>query len=152
MFATIGRLSDRLPPLRRSSIFATATASTRGVISPIMPGFSSPTPMAGFNGLYHPKRSPGPISEAACWSHGGRKFFVLADVAKSTPGKQHGAPLAVQATRRIDAIFAIESEIDGLPANQRLATRTTRIAPLVAELPAALAGCLLGKARVSIST
>jgi transposase len=49
----------------------------------------------GFNSLYDLKRSPGPITEAACWSHGRRKFFVLADVAKSTPGKQHGAPLAV---------------------------------------------------------
>jgi hypothetical protein len=50
----------------------------------------------------------------------------LADVAK--------APLAVAAVRRIDAIFAIEGEIKGLPAEQRLAVRTTRIAPLVAEL------------------
>jgi transposase len=36
--------------------------------------------------------------------------------------------------RRIDAIFAIEGEINGLPAQQRLATRATRIAPLVAQL------------------
>ena len=36
--------------------------------------------------------------------------------------------------RRIDAIFAIESEINGLPVEQRLAVRTARIAPLVAEL------------------
>ena len=35
--------------------------------------------------------------------------------------------------RRIDAIFAIEGEINGLPAEQRLAVRTTRIAPVVAE-------------------
>ena len=80
----------------------------------------------GFNSLYDPKRSPAPITEAACWSHGRRKFFVMADVAK--------APLAVAAVRRIDAIFAIEGEINGWPAEQRLAVRTTRIAPLVAEL------------------
>ena len=80
----------------------------------------------GFNGLYDPKRSPGPITEAACWSHGRRKFFVLADVAK--------APLAVAAVRRIDAIFAIEGEINGLPAEPRLAVRTARSAPLVTEL------------------
>ena len=80
----------------------------------------------GFNSLYDPQRSPAPITEAACWSHGRRKFFVLADVAK--------APLAVAAVHRIDAIFAIEGEINGLPVGQRLAVRTTRIAPLVAEL------------------
>jgi hypothetical protein len=40
----------------------------------------------GFNGRYDPTQSPGPITEAACWSHGWRKFFVLADVAKSPRG------------------------------------------------------------------
>jgi transposase len=80
------------------------------------------------------KRSPRPITEAACWSHGRRKFFVLADLAKSAPGKKQRAPLALEAVCQIDAIFAIESEINGLPAEQGLAVRTTRIAPLVSEL------------------
>jgi hypothetical protein len=44
------------------------------------------------------------------------------------------APLAVQAVRRIDAIFAIEREINGLAAAQRLAARQKRIMPLVDEL------------------
>jgi len=93
-----------------------------------------PDPGGGFNGLYDPTRSPGPITEAACWSHGRRKFFVLADIAKSAPGREQGAPLATAAVRRIDAIFAIEGEINGLPAEQRRAVRTARIAPLVVEL------------------
>src|SRR5208282_2407938 len=88
----------------------------------------------GFNSLYDPKRSPAPITEAACWSHGRRKFFVQADLAKSAPGREQQAPLAVAAVRRIDAIFAIEGEINGLPSERRLAVRATRIAPLVAEL------------------
>jgi transposase len=88
----------------------------------------------GFNGLYDAKRSPRPITEAACWSHGRRKFFVLADLARSAPGKKQGSPLALEAVRQIDAIFAIEREINGLPAEQRLAVRTTRIAPLVSGL------------------
>jgi len=62
----------------------------------------------GFNGLYDAKRCPRPITEAACWSHGRRKFFVLADLAKSAPGSEQRAPLAVAAVRRIDAIFAID--------------------------------------------
>ena len=49
---------------------------------------------AGFNDLYLAGRKPGPILEAACWAHGRRKLFVLADLAK--------APLAVEAVRRID--------------------------------------------------
>jgi hypothetical protein len=42
---------------------------------------------AGFNQLYQPTRRPGPVIEAACWSHARRKFFVLADVAAKARGK-----------------------------------------------------------------
>ncbi|MBS0641222.1 MAG: IS66 family transposase [Proteobacteria bacterium] len=80
----------------------------------------------GFNELYAPGRAPGPIIQAACWAHGRRKLFVLADVAK--------APLAVEAVRRIDAIFAIEREINGQSAAQRLAVRRAQVAPQVASL------------------
>jgi transposase len=44
---------------------------------------------AGFNDLYVPTRQPGPVTEAACWAHGRRKFFELAEVGR--------APLAVEA-------------------------------------------------------
>jgi transposase len=81
---------------------------------------------AGFNDLYHAARKPGPIIEAACWAHGRRKLFVLAEVAK--------APLAIEAVRRIDTIFDVEREINGLAAEQRLAIRQVRVAPLVTSL------------------
>jgi hypothetical protein len=63
---------------------------------------------AGFGELYQARRRPAPITEAAYWSHGRRNFFVLAHAAK--------APLALEAVRRIDEIFAIEREINGLSA------------------------------------
>jgi transposase len=81
---------------------------------------------AGFGELYEAKRQPAPITEAACWSHGRRKFFVLADTAK--------APLALEAVRRIDEIFAIEREINALSAGERLAARKTRVVPLAENL------------------
>jgi transposase len=81
---------------------------------------------AGFGDLYEAKRRPGPITEAACWSHGRRNFFELADLRK--------APLASEAVRRIDAIFAIEREINGLAADDRRAARRNRIMPVVGEL------------------
>ena len=81
---------------------------------------------AGFGDLYDGRRKPGPITEAACWSHGRRHFFELADLRK--------APLAVEAVRRIDAIFAIEREINGRSAGERVAARQERIVPLIAEL------------------
>ena len=83
---------------------------------------------AGFNKLYEPRRKPGPITEAACWSHARRKFFVLADVAK--------APLALEAVRRIDALFDVERALNGVPEDQRLALRKEHAAPLVGELEA----------------
>src|SRR5258707_15826363 len=55
---------------------------------------------AGFGGLYEARRSPRPIAEAACWAHGRRKFFVLAELRQ--------VPLAIEAVRRIDEIFAVE--------------------------------------------
>jgi transposase len=81
---------------------------------------------AGFNDLYLAARKPGPIIEAACWAHGRRKLFVLADLAKS--------PLAIEAVRRIDVIFDVEREINGHPAEQRRAIRQVRAAPLVTSL------------------
>jgi hypothetical protein len=56
------------------------------------------------------------------------QVFVLADVAK--------APLALEAVRRIDAIFDVERTLNGLPAEQRLALRQRNVAPLVGELEA----------------
>ena len=82
----------------------------------------------GFNALYELSRKPGPLPEAACWSHGRRKFFALADVAK--------APLAIEAVRRIDAVFDAERPLNGLPVEQRLALRKQHVAPLVGELEA----------------
>ena len=58
---------------------------------------------AGFNGLYVAGRKPGPIIEAACWALGRRKLFELAELQK--------APIAIEAVRRIDELFAIEREI-----------------------------------------
>lgn len=81
---------------------------------------------AGYNDLYAPGRKPGPISEAACWAHGRRKLFKLAEVDR--------APLAAEAVRRIDAIFGAERPTNGLPTEQRLAIRQAQIAPLVSEL------------------
>jgi transposase len=81
---------------------------------------------AGFGELYDGRRKPGPITEAACWSHGRRHFFELADLKK--------APLAVTAVRRIDELFTIERKINGLPAAERLAARDRESRPIVADL------------------
>ena len=92
---------------------------------------------AGFNALYVAGRSPGPVTEAACWAHSRRKFFELADIAAS---KRRGktappiSPLALEAVKRIDALFDIERGINGESAEHRLAVREELSAPVLADL------------------
>ena len=81
---------------------------------------------AGFNRLYEADRKGGPITEAACWAHGRRKFFDLARLSQ--------APIAAEAVKRIDALFAIEREINGLAPQQRLRVRQEHSRPLVDAL------------------
>jgi len=98
---------------------------------------------AGCNRLYLPDRIPGPVTEALCWSHARRKFFVLADIAANARrGKTAPpiSPIAFEAVRRIDLLFDIERDVNSLAAEQRLAVRTERSAPLVAELEEWLRG------------
>ena len=47
-------------------------------------------------------------------------------------------PLAMEAVRRINAIFDLERTINGLPQEQRRATRQDRIAPETAARVSAL--------------
>ena len=95
---------------------------------------------SGYSKLYEPGRSPGPILEAACWAHARRPFFKLADVEQSARRRARGepagaiSPIALEAVRRIDALFAIERGINGQSAEQRRAVRQALSAPLVADL------------------
>lgn len=97
---------------------------------------------SGYGELYAAQRQPTPVLEAACWAHARRKFFVLADIAASARRKAQGkapaviSPMALEAVRRIDALFEIERAINGQGADQRQAVRQTLSAPLVADLKA----------------
>jgi transposase len=81
---------------------------------------------AGFTKLYGANRKAGPIIEAACWAHARRKFFDLARLSQ--------APIAAEAVKRIDVLFAIEREINGLTAPERVRVRQERSRSLVTEL------------------
>lgn len=91
----------------------------------------------GYKALYAQDRPGGPITEAACWAHGRRKFYVLADIAaKARDPRVVLSPIALEAVQRIDAIFAIEREINGLGPEQRRSERQARARPLVEALHA----------------
>ena len=91
---------------------------------------------AGFNTVYKPERKPGPIREAACWAHARRKFFELADIASKARGKTSPviSPIAFEAVQKIDAVFTLEREINGLSPAERVAARRNNVAPLANDL------------------
>jgi len=96
----------------------------------------------GYRKLYERGRAPGPILEAAYWVHARRPFFVMADLAENARRKAEGkkpamiSPLALEAVRRIDALFEIERAINGQSPEKRKAGRQQGSAPLVADLEA----------------
>jgi transposase len=77
---------------------------------------------SGYNGLYEPSRPPGAITPAFCWAHARRRFFQLADIAAHTRRGKKAAvisPIALEAVKRIDALFEIERGVNGCPAAER---------------------------------
>ena len=92
---------------------------------------------AGYGRLYRADRPPWPATAALCWAHARRKFFELADIAgNARRGKRAPPipPLALEAVRRIDALFDIERNLNGLGVAERLSARQQHSAPLLAGL------------------
>jgi hypothetical protein len=86
-----------------------------------------------------PSRAPGAITAVLCWAHARRHFFELADIAANARrGKNAAAisPIALEAVKRIDALFDIERDINGRSAEERRRVRQEQSAPLLAALEA----------------
>jgi len=77
------------------------------------------------------KLGAGGIVLAACWAHTRRKFY---DVHQAT-----GSPIAAEALRRIAEIYALENEVRGRGAAERLRVRDARARPVVEALRSWLA-------------
>jgi transposase len=85
--------------------------------------------LAGFSGFlqadaYAGYALPG-ITHVQCMAHARRYFFDVFDATKS--------PVAEEALRRIGALYAIEAEINGKPADLRLAERQARAVPQLTQ-------------------
>ena len=85
--------------------------------------------LAGFSGFlqadaYAGYALPG-ITHVQCMAHARRYFFDVFDATKS--------PVAEEALRRIGALYAIEAEINGKPADIRLAERQARAVPQLTQ-------------------
>jgi transposase len=77
---------------------------------------------SGFHHLY----GGGNIYEVACWAHTRRKFHDIHMV--------HRSPTTTEALARIGALYGIEEQIRGKPAELRCSVRQTRSGPLLDEL------------------
>ncbi|TIP57964.1 MAG: IS66 family transposase [Mesorhizobium sp.] len=92
---------------------------------------------SGYNPLFKADRGPGPLTQALCWAHARRKFFVLADIAANAKRGKNAAPIspiALEAVKRIDALFDIERDINGLAADERLQRRQQESRPIAEAL------------------
>ena len=92
----------------------------------------------GYNGVYDAARKPAPVLSALCWSHARRKFFELADIKaiarKGRSVAEEISPIALEAVKRIDAIFDAERGITGLSAVARRDARQRLVRPMVEDL------------------
>ena len=83
----------------------------------------------GYNRLTRPSRKGGdPIRVAHCWAHARRKLKEVFD--------RDGSEIAAEGLRRIARIYAVEAEIRGINAGQRLSARQARSVPLVEDFGA----------------
>ena len=101
-----------------------------------LPASCRPTPIAASTRSMTQGVSP-PDHARLLLGHARRLFFELADIAKNARRGRSAAaisPIALEAVKRIDMLFDIERDINGLSADERLRVRQERSAPLLAEL------------------
>ncbi len=87
-------------------------------------GYLHADAFAGYTALYRPEgQKPPRITHVACMAHARRKLFEVFETTKS--------PIAEQALRQIQELYAIEAGINGKPISQRLAARQQQSKPLL---------------------
>jgi transposase len=112
-------------PIRRAwstSTPPTAPLPSRSSTSPASKGVLQ---VDGYGG-YRPLAETGQVALAFCWAHVRRRFYELAAAGD--------APIATEALERIKGLYAVEADIRGLTADQRVAAHQARSRPIVEEL------------------
>lgn len=90
-------------------------------------GFRGALQVDGYAG-YRALAETGQVQLAFCWSHVRRRFYEIAAAG--------AAPIAAEALARIAALYAIEAELRGRPADERCAARQQRAKPIIDDLKA----------------
>jgi transposase len=96
-------------------------------------GFRGILQVDGYSG-YRALAERGDVELAFCWSHVRRRFYELAAAGP--------APIATEALGRIAALYAVEAEIRGRSAAERLSARQEKSRPIVEALEPWLRGKL----------
>jgi transposase len=97
-------------------------ATFHGVIqADAFSGYEALTRQVGPPGVNAPR-----IMHAACWAHARRKLYDEYERTKS--------PIAEEALRRIQNLYAIEAEITGRTADQRQKIRREQVLPILNDL------------------
>ena len=92
-------------------------------------GFRGLLQVDGYAGFGRLITDAGNVSELAfCWAHTRRKFYDIYAATQS--------PLAEEALRQIAALYEIETEIRGQPAEERRRVRQQRSRPLIEAMQA----------------
>ncbi|MCC8950528.1 IS66 family transposase [Bradyrhizobium sp. Arg62] len=94
---------------------------------------------SGFEPLFDPQRKEQPMTPAYCFAHARRGFFELADIEKNAREGKKGkpvSPIALEAVKRLDALFEIERAINGRGADERRAVRQENSKPLLEDMHA----------------
>ena len=98
-------------------------------------GFRGVLQVDGYAGFGRLVADAGNVSQLAfCWAHARRKFYDIYAATQS--------PLAGEALRQIAALYEIEDEIRGQPAEDRRRVRQQRSRPLIEAMQAWLAETL----------
>jgi transposase len=102
-------------------------ATDRTASQPIkhLAGFQGVLQVDGYGG-YRPLAEMGAVKLAFCWAHVRRPFYELAAAGD--------APIATEALGRIKSLYAVEGDIRGLTANERIAARQARSRPIIDDL------------------
>jgi transposase len=114
--------SGRDPPAV-AYVYATDRRGARPIEH--LAGFTGVLQVDGYGG-YRPLAEQGQVKLAFCWAHVRRPFYELAVAGP--------APLASEMLERIKALYAIEADLKGLPADQRRAVRQERTRPLLTAM------------------
>jgi transposase len=112
-----------LDPPAAVYVYATDRAGKRPIEH--LAGFRGVLQVDGYGG-YRPLAEKGEVKLAFCWAHVRRAFYELAVAGP--------APLASEMLERIKALYAIEADLRGHPADQRRAARQQRTRPLLAAM------------------